>query len=133
MAEYYCVRDFSADNAVDIYIFKPSEKVIDLIRQRFKKCTVKNDYHIPEEFQQEKILGRQTSDGNDNKIQAFVKWLRSEWDGNKISVKDIKNRFEISDKYWEKLIFNQVVKDIGQSEKFRQKEKVRVVLKFIIG
>lgn len=49
-----CVRDFSADNAVDIYIFKPDGKVIDLIQQRFKKCTIKSDYHVPEEFQQEK-------------------------------------------------------------------------------
>ncbi|MCO5385377.1 MAG: hypothetical protein NHB14_05885 [Desulfosporosinus sp.] len=118
-----CVRDFSADNAVDIYIFKPDGKVIDLIQQRFKKCTIKSDYHVPEEFQQEKILGRQTSDGNDNKIQAFIKWLKSEWDGTKSSLKDIKNRFEISDNYWEKLIKNPVVKDIKSKRNINTKRE----------
>lgn len=118
-----CVRDFSADNAVDIYIFKPDGKVIDLIQQRFKKCTIKSDYHVPEEFQQEKILGRQTSDGNDNKIQAFIKWLKSEWDGTKTSLKDIKNKFEISDNYWEKLIKNPVVKDIKLKRNIKTKRE----------
>ena len=53
-----CVRDFSADNAVDIYIFKPDDKVISLIWQRFKKCNMIRYNNVPEEFQQEKILGR---------------------------------------------------------------------------
>lgn len=118
-----CVRDFSADNAVDIYIFKPDAKVIELIRQRFKKCHIIRDNSIPEEFQQEKILGRQTADGNDNKIQSFVKWLKNEWDGNKISIKDIKNKFEISDKYWEKLTSNQVIKDIKLKHNIKTKRE----------
>lgn len=45
-----CVRDFSADSAVDIYIFKPDGKVIDLIQQRFKKCKVLSNYNVPEEY-----------------------------------------------------------------------------------
>lgn len=118
-----CVRDFSADNAVDIYIFKPDVKVIDLIRQRFKKCTIKSDYSVPEEFQQEKILGRQTTDGNDNKIQSFIKWIKTGWDGNKVSLKEIKSKFDISDKYWDKLTSNQVVKDIKSKREIKVKRE----------
>lgn len=114
-----CVRDFSADNAVDIYIFKPDKKVISLIRQRFKKCHVINYNNVPEEFQQQKILGRQTPDGNDNKIQMFIKWLKDEWKGSKISIADIKVKFEISDKYWGKLNSNPVVKDIKKKRKVK--------------
>ena len=46
---------------------------------------------------------QQTSDGNDNKIQMFIKWLKDEWNGSKIGIADIKVKFEISDKYWGKL------------------------------
>ncbi|HHX22662.1 MAG TPA: hypothetical protein GX723_01370 [Thermoanaerobacterales bacterium] len=118
-----CVRDFSADNAVDIYIFKPDDKVISLIWQRFKKCNIIRYNNVPEEFQQEKILGRHNADGTDNKIQAFIKWLRSEWDGSKISIKDIKAKFEISDKYWDKLKSNQAVKDIKLKRNIKVKRE----------
>lgn len=118
-----CVRDFSADNAVDIYIFKPDGKVLDLIYQRFKKCKVHSIYSVPEEFNEEKILGRQNADGNDNKIQAFIKWLKKEWDGSKISIKDIKAKFEMSDKYWEKVSSKQVVKDIKEKRNIKTKRE----------
>lgn len=118
-----CVRDFFADNAVDIYIFMPDSKVISLIRQRFKKCRVIEYNSIPEEFQQEKILGRQTPDGNDNKLQAIIKWLKYEWDGSKISVKDIKDKFQISDKYWGKINSNSVIKDIKIARKIWTKRE----------
>lgn len=118
-----CVRDFSADNAVDIYIFKPDIKVISLIRQRFKKSNVKTYNNVPVEFQQQKILGRQQTDNKKNKIQVFINWLGSEWDGSKISINDIKTKFEISDKYWGKIISNQVVKDIRTKRKILTKKE----------
>lgn len=118
-----CVRDFSADNAVDIYIFKPDQRVIFLIKQRFKKCRVIEHYDIPEEFEQGKILGRQTSEGHDNKIQMFIKWLRDEWDGSKISINEIKGKFDINTKYWEKINSNKVVKDIKKKQNVKSGRK----------
>lgn len=84
-----------------------------------KKCYVINYNNVPEEFQQQKILSRQTSDGNDNKIQMFIKWLKDEWNGSKIGIADIKAKFEISDKYWGKLNANPVVKDIKKKRKVK--------------
>lgn len=84
-----------------------------------KKCHVINYNNVPEEFQQQKILSRQTSDGNDNKIQMFIKWLKDEWNGSKIGIADIKAKFEISDKYWGKLNSNPVVKDIKKKRKVK--------------
>lgn len=118
-----CVRDFSADNAVEIYIFNPDRKVIGLISQRFKNCKFKSTYDVPIEFQEEKILGRNNSDGTDNKIQAFIKWLRKEWDGSEISIKEMKSKFEMSDKYWEKVRANEVVKEIKDNRKVQSRRK----------
>ncbi|MCI1693288.1 hypothetical protein [Aneurinibacillus aneurinilyticus] len=118
-----CVRDFSADNKVDIYIFMPDEKVIGLIYQRFKKCKIKTSYEVPVEFREEKILGRQNADGKDNKIQTFIKWIRDEWDGSKISIKDIKAKFELSDKYWEKINSNTAVKNIKMNRNIKLKRE----------
>lgn len=117
------IRDFSADNAVDIYIFKPSKKVINLISQRFKKCKIIENNDVPIEFKQEKVLGRKNSDGNDNKIQTFIKWLKDEWDGSEISVKEIKSKFEFSESYWEKVRSQNIVKEIKTARKVKSKRK----------
>lgn len=118
-----CVRDFSADNKVDIYIFKPDKKVIGLISQRFKNCKIHTYNDVPDEFDEEKILGRKTEDGKDTKIQGFIKWLRDEWDGSLISIKDVKGKFEISDKYWEKVNSNQAVKQLKSKRNVKTKRE----------
>jgi len=32
-----------------------------------------------------KYLADKLSDGNDNKIQMFIKWLKDEWNGSKLA------------------------------------------------
>ncbi|MFT4413887.1 hypothetical protein ACLM5H_08515 [Fredinandcohnia humi] len=115
------IRDFSADNAVDIYIFKPSKKVINLISQRFRKCKFIEINGVPIEFQEQKVLGRKTPSGEDNIIQRFIKWLRDDWDGSQISINEIKSNFKISDKNWEKINSKQVIKEIKKVRNVKRK------------
>lgn len=116
------IRDFTADNPVDIYVFKPDKKMMSLVKQRFSKSTLVSYNNIPEEFQQEKILNRNKENGSENKIQTFIRWVL-EWGGNKTSIQEIKTMLDISDENWSKINSNKVVKEIKKSREIKLKRE----------
>ena len=115
------VRDFSVNKPVDIYVFYPNPKVIDLIKQRLNCSIINHNDELPIEFEHAKITER----GNSNskyKIQKFLAWIET-WDGEEISIRKIREMFGISEAYWKVVSRNEVVSKIKGERKIQSKRK----------
>jgi hypothetical protein len=114
------LRDFGSDEDVTVYIFKPDKRILDMIRQRFKGCEIKQINVI--ELNVFKIEDRK--DNEDNKELALYKWLKT-WDGIEKNIKELKQELAISDDYWSKVKDTELVKYIWKQRKIEQYRKGR--------
>lgn len=112
------LRDFGSDEDVTVYIFKPDERILDMIRQRFKGCEIK--YIDVIELNVFKIENRKNNE--DNKELALFKWL-STWDGKEKNLKELKQQLAISDDYWSKVKDTKLVKNVWKQRKIKQYRK----------
>ncbi|NMA30821.1 MAG: hypothetical protein GX941_03305 [Candidatus Methanofastidiosa archaeon] len=119
------VRDFSANEPVDIFVFYPNPKVIELIKQRLNCTIINHNNDLPIEFDLVKIAKRNNKANKQNKIQKFLTWLEKEWDGREISINQIKKKFKISDSYWKKINRNEAIKKLKTQKKIKSRRKGR--------
>jgi hypothetical protein len=102
------IRNFGeTDKPVTIYLFKASDPLRDILKQRFKGCHIENVGSVPE-FQEYKILFRK---GNDD-VKRLIEWVDSDFliNGNSkngaknIPIRDIKKKFDIKHTRWNYII-----------------------------
>ncbi|MGG1669760.1 hypothetical protein ACIFOE_03755 [Paenibacillus sp. NRS-1783] len=92
------VRDFSSDEQVDIYLFGGDFRLKEMIGQRFKGCTFKVE-HIPE-FELEKNHQK----GVDKQEKRLYTYIHETWNGQPVTVSEIRKQLDIAGTYWSRLI-----------------------------
>ncbi|HEY5523769.1 MAG TPA: hypothetical protein VIK26_00365, partial [Clostridium sp.] len=96
------LRKYDCEDAITVECFQCSTVLIGMIEQRFPKCHINIDYKVLECFAESKIEGFTTKDGKETAPQKFVKWLNN-WNGEKLSVTNIKKECNVSDNQWKDL------------------------------
>ena len=96
------LRKYDCTEDITINCFKCDYILISMIRQMFPQCNVNINKNELECFTESKILGRETKDGNMTAPQKFIEWNEN-WNGDKISVTELKKQCNITDSQWKDL------------------------------
>ncbi|HEY5588431.1 MAG TPA: hypothetical protein VIK86_05680 [Candidatus Paceibacterota bacterium] len=98
------LRKYDCNDAITVECFQCDLVLIRMIEQMFPKCNVPEPNYDEELecFAESKIEGFTTKDGKETAPQKFIKWLKS-WNGEKLSVTNIKKECNISDNQWKDL------------------------------
>ena len=89
------VREFDSEAPVEVYIFLKSENyeiMTNMISERFPRCEI-IEINLATEI---KLLSNKRNED----LRMMFYFLDNEWDGNLMSVNDLKTKFRISHKKW---------------------------------
>jgi hypothetical protein len=121
------IRNFGeTDKPVTVYLFKASDALREILKQRFKGCHIEN---VPTqwEFSEYKKLNRK---GNEH-VKKLFEWIDNEFlvkgspmDGSKkISISYIKKHLNISHQQWSYIISNQEYEDLLKRRRVKQSKQ----------
>lgn len=100
-------REFSNKEQCHIYIVAGSNKEDDFYRCTINRIrdvvTTSNVFTvIPDDFEEFKIINRNTSDGKETNGQKILNWVNNLWDGKQIKTKDMLSSIGLTQKQFDK-------------------------------
>ncbi|MFT5872860.1 MAG: hypothetical protein ACI8WT_001798 [Clostridium sp.] len=126
------LRKYDCNDDITIECFQCDMVLVRMIEQIFPNCNVNVDYDGLECFAESKIEGFTTKDGNMTAPQKFIEWSKN-WNGEKISVTDLKSQCNVSDNQWKDLKKKKDIKIMLGKLNNTKEGRVYYYSKYLIG